>query len=107
MNELSTLNDPDVLGIIGTHSDEFFKAMKEFEPYTLVHTSANRLEIELKSSYLDLNKLEATFKHLDCLGYHSEAHLGTYTMPNGEQTITITIDWKDYNGNKETVSIPT
>lgn len=100
MYELPTLNDAQVLSIIGTHPDEFFETMKEFEPYTLICASATRLEIKPKSTYVDLKKLETTFEHLNRLGYHPEAHNGTYTKPNGEQVIdldSITIDWEKHN----------
>ena len=95
--DLPTLNDSNILAIIGTHPEGFFDAMKEFEPYILIRVSATGLEIKLKSSYVDLEKLEATFKHLDNLGYHPEAHSSIYTMPSGKQVIdldSITIDWK-------------
>lgn len=100
MYELPTLNDAQVLAIIGTHPEEFFETMKEFEPYILIRASATRLEINLMSSYVDLEKLEATFERLDHLGYHPETHNVTYTKPNGEQVTdlgTITIDWEERN----------
>lgn len=97
MYELPTLNDAQVLAIIGTHPEGFFEAMKEFEPYTLIRAGAAGFEIKLRSSYVDLEKLEATFERLDSLGYHPEAHNVTYTKPNGERVIglgSITIDWE-------------
>ena len=98
MYELPTLNDAQVLAIIGTHPDGFFESMKELEPYVLIRASASGIEIKLRSSYVDLDKLSATFEHLDRLGYHPEAHSGIYTMPSGEQVICldcITIAWDE------------
>lgn len=95
--ELPTLNDPHVLAIIGTHPEGFFEAMKEFKPYILISVSATGLEIKLRNSYVDLEKLEETFKRLNHLGYHPEAHSDIYTMPNGQQVVCldrITIDWR-------------
>ena len=98
MYELPTLNDSHILALIGTHPEGFFEAMKEFEPYILIRASSTLLEIKLKNSYVDLEKLRATFERLDSLGYHPEAHNVTYTKPNGEQMIdldSITIGWKE------------
>lgn len=98
MYELPTLNDSHVLAIIGTHPEGFFEAMKEFEPYILIRAGATGLEIKLKNSYVDCEKLKATFKRLDSLGYHPEDHTSIYTMPSGGQVInldSITIDWKE------------
>lgn len=97
MYELPTLNDSHVLAIIGAHPEEFFEAMKEFEPYIIIRVGATELEIKLKNSYVDLEKLRATFKRLDSLGYHPYDHTSIYTMPNGVQVVeldSITIDWK-------------
>lgn len=103
MYELPTLNDSHVLAIICTHPEEFFETMKEFEPYILIRASATQLEIKLKNIYVDLEKLRATFEHLNRLGYHPEAHNSTYTTPSGERVInldSITIDWKGDSKNK-------
>lgn len=107
MYELPTLNDSNVLAIIGNHPEEFFKAMKEFEPYILIRAAATGLEIKPRNSYVDLEKLGATFEHLKRLGYHPEAHNSTYTMPNGRRMIdldSITIDWKKECDKSEKVS---
>ena len=99
MYNFPTLNDPQVLAIIGTHPEEFFSVMKEFEPYILTKVSATGLEIRLKNSYVDFDKLQAlqaTFEHLKLLGYHPEANNVIYTKPSGEHGIdfgSITIIW--------------
>lgn len=98
MFELPTLNDAQVLAVIGTHPEEFFSVMKELEPYVLIRASSTQLEIKLKNSYVDLDKLQATFERLKLLGYHPEAHNVIYTKPSGEQDIdlgSITITWEE------------
>jgi len=103
MYEFPTLSDSRVRAIIGTHPEGFFEAMKEFEPYTLIRASATGIEIKLKSSYVDMEKLKETFKHLHCLGYRSEVHNSICMMPNGERIInldSITVDWKEQRGKE-------
>lgn len=99
MFELPTLNDEQVLAVIGTHPEEFFSVMKELEPYVLIRASSAGLEIRLKNSYVDFDKLKATLEHLKLLGYHPEMSNATiYTKPSGEHDInlgSITITWEE------------